>query len=155
MNVDLALLKQEIINDPMNLGFSSYVSIRNDVEVTNLLNTIVELEDFKVNRGRITKDSFIEITSQIIYSLMLEHKNGNEQAKFWLDVFDRLVANSDTISCEDPSLIFVMNQMNSDNLITENQINSILNRYGSRSEKLFGRHVTIDEVSNSLNEGDI
>jgi hypothetical protein len=39
-----------------------------------------------------------------------------------------------------------------DNLLTLEEKGFIINRQGSRSEKLFGTPVSIDEVSNSLNE---
>jgi hypothetical protein len=42
--------------------------------------------------------------------------------------------------------------MITDGLLTSQDLDSIKTRQGSRSEKLFGIAVTVDQVSNSLNE---
>ena len=88
----------------------------------------------------------------MVFNLMVALKNGNQDAQFWLDVFDRLVANSDTINVDDPALNSILNEMITDGLLTSQDLDSIKTRQGSRSEKLFGIAVTVDQVSNSLNE---
>ena len=151
MPIDLNLLKQEIISDPLNLGYAPFLSIRNDLEVLNLINSVQP--NLLVDRGRITKDEFIEITSQMVFGLMLQNKNGNTDAQFWLDVFDRLVANSDTINCQDPALDAILSEMLSANFITSQDILIIKSKSGSRAQNLFGQNVSLNEVSDSLNEG--
>lgn len=153
MNVNLLELKSELINDPLSLGYSQYTSARNDIECLNLLNKIRQGEDFLVSRGRITKDAFVEVTSFILLNLLQLSRSGNEDAQFLITVFNTLVANSETISVNDPALALVLDQMLSLNFITENDKNSVLKRQGSRAEILFGTNVTLDQVSNSLNEG--
>lgn len=153
MAINLNILREEILNDPMNLGFNQYVSIRNDVEVVNLMNQTNIDSNFLIDRGRISKDDFIELTSQIVLGLMIADKNGNEEAKFWLAVFDRLVANSETINCQDSALESVLNELLVANFVTAEQIQNIKTKHGSRAEKLFGQKVSLDDVSNSLNEG--
>jgi hypothetical protein len=155
MAIDLTLLKQELLNDPLNLGYAPYVSVRNDIGSHSVLTEVKSGSDFVVSRGRITKDFFIEITTQMVFNLMMQVKNGNNGAQFWLDVFDRLIANSDTINCDDAALSSILNQMLVENLINTSGIDYIKTKQGSRSEVLFGVNVSIDDVSNSLNEGDI
>jgi hypothetical protein len=152
MAIDLNALKQELLDDPLNLGYDQFVSVRNDLGSHALINSVGEGSDFQVSRGRISKDHFIEITTSMVFNLMVALKNGNQDAQFWLDVFDRLVANSDTINVDDPALNSILNEMITDGLLTSQDLDSIKTRQGSRSEKLFGIAVTVDQVSNSLNE---
>lgn len=152
MAVDLNLLKQEIESDPNNLGYASSLAIRDDISIANLLNTIMNTSDYIVPKGRITRDQFVEDTSSVVYNLMVLEAQGNTSAAFWLKVFDRLIANSDTINSLDVNLNNILDQMINDNVLTTLEKNSIINRQGSRSEKLFGCLVSVDEVSNSLNE---
>ena len=152
MAVDLNLLKQEIESDPNNLGYASSLAIRDDISIANLLNTIMSTSDYIVPKGRITRDQFVEDTSSVVYNLMVLEEQGNTSAAFWLKVFDRLIANSDTINSLDANLNNILDQMINDNVLTTLEKNSIINRQGSRSEKLFGCLVSVDEVSNSLNE---
>lgn len=154
MAIDLNALKQELLNDPLSLGYSQFVSVRNDLGSHALINAVGDGSDFVVTRGRISKDHFIEITTSVVINLMVAFKNGNQEAQFWLDVFDRLVANSDTINVDDPALNSILNQMISENLLTSQEMSYITTRQGSRAEKLFGTPVSVDQVSNSLNEVD-
>lgn len=94
----------------------------------------------------------MEDTTSVVYNLMVLESQGSDKAVFWLRVFDRLVSNSDTINALDVNLIGLLDQMIADNVLTSEEKSSILNRQGSRSEVLFGRVVSVDEVSNSLNE---
>lgn len=152
MAIDLNALKQELLNDPLNLGYSQFVSVRNDLGSHGLINSVGDGAEFIVSRGRVSKDHFIEITTSMVINLMVALKNGNQEAQFWLDVFDRLVANSDTINVDDPALSTILSQMVSENLLTSEEMSFIKNRQGSRAEKLFGAPVSVDQVSNSLNE---
>lgn len=152
MAIDLNALKQELLNDPLNLGYSQFVSVRNDLGSHALINSVGDGPEFVVSRGRVSKDHFIEITTSMVINLMVALKNGNQEAQFWLDVFDRLVANSDTINLDDSALNSVLAQMVSENLLTSDEMSFIKNRQGSRAEKLFGSPVSVDLVSNSLNE---
>lgn len=152
MAVDLNLLKQEIQTDPQNLGYAGSLAIRDDISITNILNTIRNGSDYIVPKGRISRDQFVEDTSTVVYNLMVLESQNNNSATFWLKVFDRLVSNSDTINSLDANLVSILDQMISDNVLTTQEKSSILNRQGSRAEKLFGCPVSIDEVSNSLNE---
>jgi hypothetical protein len=153
MAINLSLLKQEIENDPINLGYSTFLAIRNDVAIAAMLNEIRQDSQHVVSRGRISKDSFLDITSAVVFRIMQLSHLGDSQATFWLSVFDRLVANSDTINTEDPNLITLLDQMIDDSVLTQQDKDLIMLRQGSRSEKLFGSLVRIDEVSDSLNEG--
>jgi|AACY02.15.fsa_nt_gi hypothetical protein len=155
MSIDLNLLKQELLTDPAQLGYDQFVAVRNDISIHNLISEIKYTSDFLVSRGRITKDEFIELTSQIVFALMLAKRNGNNDADFWLSVFDRLIANSETINADDPSLEYILDQMINENLLTIQEKDAIKKRQGSRSEVLFGTCVTIDDISNSLNEVEI
>jgi hypothetical protein len=152
MAIDLNLLKQEIQDDPSNLGYASSLAIRDDISLTNILNTVRNGSDYIVTKGRITRDQFVEDTTSVVYNLMVLESQGSDKAVFWLRVFDRLVSNSDTINALDVNLIGLLDQMIADNVLTSEEKSSILNRQGSRSEVLFGRVVSVDEVSNSLNE---
>ncbi len=152
MAIDLNLLKQEIQNDPSNLGYASSLAIRDDISLANILNTARSGSDYIVTKGRITRDQFVEDTTSVVYNLMVLESQGSDKAVFWLRVFDRLVSNSDTINALDVNLIGLLDQMIADNVLTSEEKSSILNRQGSRSEVLFGRVVSVDEVSNSLNE---
>jgi hypothetical protein len=155
MAINLTELKQEFLNDPMSLGYSTNLSSRNDIGLCSLINEIRDGDDYLINRGRITKDEFIELTTSMVFNLMLEKKNGNPNAQFWLEVFDRLVANSDTINCNDQALASILDQMSADGLISSGGVRFIKLKQGSRAEILFGKIATIDEVSNSLNEVEI
>jgi hypothetical protein len=155
MAIDLNALKEELTLDPMGLGYAPFILIRDDVSLKNLMNEIKGGQDFVVSRGRITKDSFIEITSQMVFTLMLASKNGDTDAGFWLSVFDRLIANSDTVNSDDPALDAILDQMISANYLTQQDKESIKTRQGSRAEKLFGTNVLVNEISNSLNEVEI
>ncbi len=152
MAIDLNLLKQEIQNDPSNLGYASSLAIRDDISLANILNTVRSGSDYIVTKGRITRDQFVEDTTSVVYNLMVLESQGSDKAVFWLRVFDRLVSNSDTINALDVNLIGLLDQMIADNVLTSEEKSFILNRQGSRSEVLFGRVVSVDEVSNSLNE---
>lgn len=152
MAVDLNLLKQEIQIDPENLGYASGLAIRDDISINNILNAIRSGSEYLVPKGRISRDQFVEDTSLVVYNLMVLESQGNNLAAFWLKVFDRLVSNSDTINSVDTNLISILDQMINDGVLTTQDKISILNRQGSRAEKLFGCQVSIDEVSNSLNE---
>ncbi len=152
MAIDLNLLKQEIQNDPSNLGYASSLAIRDDISLANILNTARSGSDYIVTKGRITRDQFVEDTTSVVYNLMVLESQGSDKAVFWLRVFDRLVSNSDTINALDVNFIGLLDQMIADNVLTSEEKSSILNRQGSRSEVLFGRVVSVDEVSNSLNE---
>lgn len=153
MAVNLTDLKNELINDPNMLGYSEFVNSRNDIESRNLLNYIREGEEYKVSRGRMTKDAFIEVTSFMLFNLLQLSHSGNQDAEFWIRVFNTLVANSDTISVEDQTLLQILDEMINLNFISLDDKNLILKRQGSRAEVLFGVNVTLDQVSNSLNEG--
>ena len=152
MAIDLNLLKQEIQNDPNNLGYASSLAIRDDIGIAAILNMVRSGSDYIVPKGRISRDQFVEDTSSVVYNLMIQESQGSDKAAFWLKVFDRLVANSDTINSLDTNLNSILDQMIIDNLLTLEENSFIINRQGSRSEKLFGTPVSIDEVSNSLNE---
>jgi hypothetical protein len=152
MAINLQILKEELVNDPLSLGYSQKLLIRDDMGLCELINRISEGEEFKVSRGRISKDTFLENTTTIVFGLIQKDYDGDTNAKFWLDVFDRLVANADTINCDDLFLQSLLDQMIGSNLITESQKENVLYRQGSRAEKLFGCYVTLDSVSNSLNE---
>jgi 23S rRNA A1618 N6-methylase RlmF len=152
MAIDLNLLKQEIQNDPSNLGYAGSLAIRDDIGLANILNTVRSGSDYLVTKGRITRDQFVEDTTSVVYNLMVLESQGSDKAVFWLRVFDRLVSNSDTINSLDVNLIGLLDQMIADNVLSSQDKSSIINRQGSRSEVLFGRNVSIDEVSNSLNE---
>jgi len=152
MSINLNLLKQEIQNDPENLGYSSFLSLRDDISIANILNTVRDSDSYIVSKGRISKDQFLEDTADIVFNLMVLESQNVTSATFWLKVFDRLVANSDTVNSEDVTLVNLLDQMISENLITTNQKNSILNKQGSRAQVLFGRNITVDQVSDSLNE---
>ena len=152
MAIDLNLLKQEIQNDPSNLGYASSLAIRDDISLANILNTVRSGSDYIVTKGRITRDQFVEDTTSVVYNLMVLESQGSDKAVFWLKVCDRLVSNSDTINALDVNLIGLLDQMIADNVLSNDEKSSILNRQGSRSEVLFGRVVSVDEVSNSLNE---
>jgi len=152
MAIALAALRAELFNAPLIFGYSQFVSVRNDLGSHALINSVGAGQDFVVSRGRVSKDHFIEITTSMVINLMVALKNGNQEAQFWLDVFDRLVANSDTINVDDPALNSVLNQMISENLLTSQEMSYITTRQGSRAEKLFGAPVSVDQVSNSLNE---
>jgi len=153
MAINLSLLRQEIENDPINLGYSSFLAIRNDVTIASMLNEVRQDSDHVVSRGRISKDSFLDITSPVVFRIMQLAHLGDSQATFWLSVFDRLVANSDTINTEDLNFITLLDQMMDDSVLTQQDKDLIMLRQGSRSEKLFGSFVKVDEVSDSLNEG--
>lgn len=153
MAIDLNLLKQEIENDPINLGYSSFLAIRNDVAIASVLNEIRQDSEHVVSRGIISKDLFLEITSAIVFRIMQLAHFGDAQATFWLSVFDRLVANSDTINTTDQNLITLLDQMIDDDVLNQQDKDLITLRQGTRSEKLFGSLVKVDEVSDSLNEG--
>jgi hypothetical protein len=155
MAINLIALKEELTLDPMGLGYAPFILIRDDVSLKNLMNEIRGGQDFLVSRGRITKDAFIELTSQMVFALMLASKSGDTEADFWLSVFDRLVANADTINVDDPSLESVLDQMISANYLTQQDKESIKTRQGSRAEILFGINVLVDDISNSLNEVEI
>lgn len=153
MAIDLNLLKQEIENDPINLGYSSFLAIRNDVAIASMLNEIRQDSEHVISRGIISKDSFLEITSAIVFRIMQLAHFGDAKATFWLSVFDRLVANSDTINTADQNLITLLDQMIDDDVLNQQDKDLITLRQGTRSEKLFGSLVKVDEVSDSLNEG--
>lgn len=155
MAIDLSLLRQEIENDPINLGYSSFLAIRNDFTITSMLNEVRQDSDHVVSRGRISKDLFLDITAPIVFRIMQLAHLGDSQASFWLSVFDRLVANSDNINTEDPNFITLLDQMMDDSVLTQQDKDLIISRQGARSEKLFGSLVKVDEVSESLNEGDV
>jgi hypothetical protein len=146
-------LRAELLNDPLSLGYSQFIDVRNDIECLNALNAVREGQDFLVSRGRLTKDAFIEVTSFMLFNLLQLSHDGNENAEFWIRVFNTLVANSDTISVSDPTLIQILDQMITLNFLTSSDKDSILKRQGSRAEILFGTNVTLDQVSDSLNEG--
>jgi hypothetical protein len=153
MAIDLSLLRQEIENDPINLGYSSFLAIRNDFTIASMLNEVRQDSDHVVSRGRISKDLFLDITAPIVFKIMQLAHLGDSQAAFWLSVFDRLVANSDNINTEDPNFITLLDQMMDDSVLTQQDKDLIISRQGTRSEKLFGFLVKVDEVSESLNEG--
>ena len=145
-------LKNEILNDPQQLGYSNFLPQRNDVELAGLLNQVRSGDEFKVQKGRVSRDSFVEDTASVVYELMVALDNGNSRAQFWLNVFDRLVSNSDTINSADANLNYILEQMISDNLLTSNQKDDIVLRQGSRAEVLFDRAVLVSDVSDALNE---
>lgn len=155
MSIDLSTLKQELLTDPEQLGYGQYVGMRNDISIHNLITETRLSSSYLVSRGRMTKDQFIELTSQTVFALMMEKRTGNPDADFWLSVFDRLIANSDTINADDPSLDYILDQMISENLLTLPEKEAIKKRQGSRAEVLFGSNVTIDDISNCLNEDEI
>lgn len=152
MAIDLLSLKNEILNDPQILGYSSFLPQRNDVELANLLNEVRQGSDYKVQKGRVSRDLFVEDTASVVFELMVALDNGNNRAQFWLNVFDRLVSNSDTINSSDSNLNYILDQMIVDNLLTSSQKDGIILKQGSRAEVLFGRSVLISEVSDALNE---
>lgn len=152
MAIDYSVLKNEILNDPQQLGYSNFLPQRNDVELAGLLNQVRSGDDYKVQKGRVSRDSFVEDTASVVYSLMVALDSGNNRAQFWLNVFDRLVSNSDTINSADANLNYILDQMISDNLLTSNQKDAIILRQGSRAEVLFGQVVLINDISNALNE---
>jgi hypothetical protein len=153
MAIDFTALKNEIINDPQQLGYSDYLPQRNDVELASLLNQVRSGNDYKVQKGRVSRDSFVEDTASVVFNLMVALDGGNARAQFWLGVFDRLVSNSDTINSSDVNLNAILDQMISENFLTSNEKDSILLKQGSRADVLFGRSVLIGEVSDALNEG--
>jgi hypothetical protein len=152
MSINLIQLKDEIQNDPEGLGYSVPLSIRNDIGIAEILNTVRNESNYIVSKGRISKDTFLEDTADIVFNLMVLEDAGSSKATFWLKVFDRLVANADTINSEDPTLINLLDQMIIDNVITQQDKETTLTRFGSRAEVLFSCNVTIDQVSDSLNE---
>lgn len=152
MAIDYSVLNNEITNDPQQLGYANFLPQRNDVELANLLNQVRSGDSYKVQKGRVSRDSFVEDTASVVFSLMVALDGGNSRAQFWLDVFDRLVSNSDTINSSDANLNYILDQMISDNLLTSIEKDNIVLRQGSRAEVLFGKAVLINEVSDALNE---
>ena len=58
MAIDYSVLKNEILNDPQQLGYSNFLPQRNDVELAGLLNQVRSGDDYKVQKGRVSRDSF-------------------------------------------------------------------------------------------------
>jgi hypothetical protein len=50
MAINLQILKEELVNDPLSLGYSQKLSIRDDMGLCELINQVSEGEEFKVSR---------------------------------------------------------------------------------------------------------
>ena len=117
MAIDLSILKNEILNDPQSLGYSSFLPQRNDVELAGLINQLRPGSDYTVQKGRVSRDSFVEDTASVVFELMVALDAGNNRAQFWLNVFDRLVSNSDTINSSDTNLNYILDLISSNSFL--------------------------------------
>ncbi len=144
--VDLTALKTEITTDPESIGYAPHVATGNQNEIAALLNT--------VNQAITVKDTYLDkdlfLASITPAALVLATSSTLLQSKW-----DRIIAfvqASNYINLSHPGVAPLLTLAVSDGILTQQQVNAIGSRSGSRAEQVLGvgTTVTIDDIANAL-----
>ena len=141
----LTTLKNEILTDPLKVGYSSYVGISN-VALAGMLNATTGPGAAIIQLSTITKGSLLlQIvpwldqlsTSQTVSGTAIPAATVTK----WQQRFQALQAADPTIAVS--SLLPMMDNGISDGIATAAQVSSITTKIGSRAEVLFGSGTVI------------
>jgi hypothetical protein len=138
MVINYATLHNEIINDPLSLGYAPYASGGNDWGIANLLNNKVGAGTGVVGLPSMAKTDFFLAIIPAINSLPL--LSGSVQTKW--DRILSIIGASDTIT-NNPIVQSLLTQSASDGLWSGAQASGVFNRVGSRAEVLFGANTQL------------
>jgi len=139
--IDYELLRSEIDNDPLSLGYASLVARGSDQDIANILNDKEGAGKGNVNLEVVDlADFLVGITPALI---RLSEKEINIQTKW-----DRLlgVIKALPVVRMNNTLKSMLNAAVSDGIMTQPELNAIGVVSGSRAEVLFGKDVNIQHI---------
>lgn len=134
--MDYALLEQEILNDPEQLGYFAHLIAGNDVAIAELLNTRNQSE---VTAPVLTRNQFL--VAVLPATIAIASLDAQLQAKW--DRILSVATAADAIDITNNRVQGLLAIAVSDGVLTQDQVNAIGKRQGSRAEVLFGTETTI------------
>jgi hypothetical protein len=137
--MDYTALKNEITNDPLNLGYAVFVTAGNDQAIADLLNAATGVGAATVTVPAMSRDNFM--TAIIPALIVLPALSTTIQSKW--DRILAVVRAASIINISDPSIQALLGAAVSDNVLTSDQVSVIGQRTGSRAEVLFGAGTTV------------
>lgn len=140
MAIDYEALKDELEQDPKNLGYSALISAGRDLALAALLNAKSGAGAETLSLQVITKGAFLLGISPV--GLTLPTKSSADQMKW-----DRIISfasAADFVDVGNANVAGLLALAIADGLITQQQVDSFTKRVGSRAEVLFGADTVIN-----------
>lgn len=129
--MDYEALKDELENDPEDLGYAPLVSSGAHLDLANLLN---EPGAGPVSVEVMSKNDFLLAITPVL--LRLPGKTAAVQAKW-----DRILAlarAAESFHVNDPRVVNLLDLAVSDGILEQGEVNAMKTKTGSRAEVLFG-----------------
>ena len=144
--MDYTALKNEITNDPLNLGYAVFVTAGNDQAIADLLNMATGPGAGTVAMSSMSRDDFM---MAIVPALVtLPNLSATIQSKW--DRILAVVRAADTIFVSDSSIQALLGAAVADGVLTSDQVSVIGQRTGARAEVLFGAGTVITNTDISF-----
>lgn len=138
--MDLTALRNELTNDPLQLGYAARLAVADDRGVAELLNDRVGPGAAPIMLDAASKTEFMLGIAPAL--LALPSKTAAVQQK-WDRVLGLLPAIGETVHLSDPTVAGLLAAAAADGVLTQAQIDALVTRLGSRAEVLFGSGVVV------------
>lgn len=148
--VDFKVLKDELTNDPQNLGYAALLAGEDDGLVADLLN---QVGTSRVALDWITKEQLISGIFPAF--IVLDSKDASIKSK-WDRIFSAALS-LEGINPTNQKTIMLFQMAIQDGLLVANDISIMSSREGSRGENLFGSNIKVhaNDISNSLPDREV
>lgn len=136
--MDSQALADELNNDPAGLNYAPLIAASN---VAGLAKRINDTTRATVARRSISRDDFLRAIVPGMINLL--SADSAVQAKY--QTFLGLVTAANSITVSDPNIQALVAGMVTDNIMSQAQVDVILQRPGSRAEALWGNDAYVSE----------
>lgn len=146
--IDYLVLKNELQNDPLKLGYITSDDVANAI----ILNSTKGTGSAVITLSTLSRLTFLEVLLQV--GLTFSSLSTALQAK-WNVVMNIALQLPDGAEESNNIIQQVIQAAITDGVMTQTQVNSFIQRMGSRAEVLFGQNtfITASDVSKSLRGG--
>jgi len=131
MSLNYVAIKNEIVNDPMMLGYAG----KDDQTIANMMNSTTgggaAIIDLKV----VDKDSFVLGIAPQIYANLSSLTAAKQQQ--WRDILG-IINGASAVDVSSANAKTLLSQAVTDGVLTQAQVNAVTQRIGSRAEVVFG-----------------
>ncbi len=143
MPIDYDILKKELEEDPRKLGYASLIKEGNESGVTSLLN--VTDSSILIPQGIVTKDIFVLGLARGLADLLGRVDEDPLKMAFrgWLELL-KIVSN---INVTNENVVTTLAAAINVGVFTQEEVDSVTKRPGSRAEELFGGIVSTSDIS--------
>lgn len=140
MTIDYSILANEINIDPLNLGYSQYITMGSDYGISVLLNNIIGNGSATITLPTMSNSDFV---AAFLPYLPAALKSSN--SVFYSTIWQTILAMP-IIDFTKGTVDAVMAEAVSDGVMTQAQATALNQRMGSRAEVLFGAGIIIDHL---------